>query len=85
MGPSRLGGRILASLALGIDDEWSRCGLVGRKPKLFPPEPLRYVGGMMVRSAVKRKESAEADNRRPTWLDRALARLAPAGLEDKNL
>ncbi|QHA82832.1 FAD-dependent oxidoreductase [Pseudomonas mediterranea] len=85
VGPSRLGGRILASLALGLDDEWSHCGLVGRKPKLFPPEPFRYVGGLMVRSAVQRKEAAEADNRSPAWLDRALAGLAPAGLEDKNL
>jgi glycine/D-amino acid oxidase-like deaminating enzyme len=85
VGPSRLGGRILASLALGLDDEWSHCGLVGRKPKLFPPEPFRYVGGLMVRGAVQRKEAAEADNRSPAWLDRALAGLAPAGLEDKNL
>ncbi|ROM97998.1 NAD(P)/FAD-dependent oxidoreductase [Pseudomonas brassicacearum] len=85
VGPSRLGGRILASMALGLDDEWSHCGLVGRKPKLFPPEPFRYVGGLMVRSAVQRKEAAEADNRSPAWLDRALAGLAPAGLEDKNL
>ncbi|PKV95479.1 glycine/D-amino acid oxidase-like deaminating enzyme [Amycolatopsis echigonensis] len=27
VGPSRLGGRILASLATGADDEWSDCGL----------------------------------------------------------
>lgn len=85
VGPSRLGGRILASLALGLDDEWSRCGLVGRQPKRFPPEPLRYVGGLAVRSAVQRKERAEADNRQPAWLDKALAALAPSGLEDKSL
>lgn len=85
VGPSRLGGRILASLALGLEDEWSRCGLVGREPKLFPPEPFRYLGGLMVRSAVQRKEAAEADDQTPVWLDRKLAGLAPAGLEDKNL
>lgn len=85
VGPSRLGGRILASLALGLEDEWSRCGLVGRKPKLFPPEPFRYIGGLMVRSAVQRKETAESFNRQPAWLDRTLAGFAPAGLEDKNL
>lgn len=85
VGPSRLGGRILASLALGLDDEWSRCGLVGRQPKRFPLEPLRYVGGLMVRAAVRRKEQAEAQNRQPGWLDRTLAGFAPAGLEDKNL
>lgn len=85
VGPSRLGGRILASLALGLDDEWSRCGLVGRSPKLFPPEPFRYFGGLMVRGAVQRKEAAEAEGETPAWLDRMLARLAPAGLEDKSL
>ncbi|MFQ6555934.1 FAD-dependent oxidoreductase [Pseudomonas sp. Lb2C1-1] len=85
VGPSRLGGRILASLALGLDDEWSHCGLVGREPKRFPPEPFRYLGGLMVRGAVQRKEAAEADDESPAWLDRKLAGLAPAGLEDKNL
>jgi len=85
VGPSRLGGRILASLALGLNDEWSRCGLVGREPKRFPPEPFRYFGGLMVRGAVQRKEAAEAEDENPAWLDRKLAGLAPAGLEDKNL
>lgn len=85
VGPSRLGGRILASLALGLDDEWSRCGLVGRKPKLFPVEPLRYIGGLLVRNAVRRKEAAQADDRRPHWVDLALAGFAPAGLEDKSV
>ncbi|KAF1072198.1 MAG: Gamma-glutamylputrescine oxidoreductase [Pseudomonas citronellolis] len=85
VGPSRLGGRILASLALGRQDEWSGCGLVGRQPKRFPCEPLRYVGGLMVRSAVQRKEAAEAQNRKPAALDRFLTGFAPAGLEDKSL
>ncbi|MED5611612.1 MULTISPECIES: FAD-binding oxidoreductase [Pseudomonas] len=85
VGPSRLGGRILASLALGRDDEWSRCGLVGRQPRRFPPEPLRYLGGLLVRGAVQRKEAREADDEQPGWLDRALSTLAPAGLEDKSL
>ncbi|MCW2239411.1 NAD(P)/FAD-dependent oxidoreductase [Azospirillum canadense] len=84
VGPSRLGGRILASLALGLDDEWSRCGLVNRKIKTFPPEPARYLGGIMVRNAVRRKEVAEAHNQTPAWLDRALSRFAPSGLEDKS-
>jgi len=85
VGPSRLGGRILASLALGLKNEWSQCGLVGREPKRFPPEPFRYFGGLMVRGAVQRKEAAEAEDEAPAWLDRKLAGLAPAGLEDKNL
>ena len=80
VGPSLIGGRILASLALGLDDDWARCGLVRRPPPGMPAEPLRYVGGRIVRGAVARKERAQDDGRRPARIDRALAGLAPAGL-----
>jgi putative aminophosphonate oxidoreductase len=80
VGPSALGGRILASMALGRDDEWSRCGLVRQPPRGMPPEPFRYLGGRVVRSAVARKEQAEDADRTPGRLDMALAGLAPAGL-----
>jgi putative aminophosphonate oxidoreductase len=78
--PSALGGRILASLALGREDEWSRCGLVREPPRGLPPEPLRYVGGRIVQAAVARTEQAEDEGRPPARLARAIARLAPAGL-----
>lgn len=80
VGPSILGGRILASMALGRDDEWARCGLVRPPPPGMPNEPLRYLGGRVVRGAVARKEVAEDAGLRPAWIDRGLARLAPAGL-----
>lgn len=83
VGPSRLGGRILASLALGRKDEWSGCPLVERRCRRFPPEPLRYIGGSMVRNAVIRKERAELAGGAPGSLDCLLARFAPSGLEDK--
>jgi putative aminophosphonate oxidoreductase len=78
--PSVLGGRILASLALGLDDEWARCGLVRGPPRGLPGEPWRYLGGRVVRGAVARKEHAEDAGRRPSRIDHALAGLAPAGL-----
>jgi putative aminophosphonate oxidoreductase len=80
VGPSLIGGRILASLALGLDNEWTRCGLVRRPPPGMPAEPFRYVGGRIVRGAVARKERAEDQGRHPAKIDRALAGLAPAGL-----
>lgn len=83
VGPSRIGGRILASLALGLKDEWSQCGLVNRTAKTFPPEPFRFVGGNMVRNAVIRKERAEMKGKPVAFFDRQFAKLAPAGLEDK--
>ena len=79
VGPSFLGGRILASLVLGRRDEWATCGLV-RQAGGLPPEPIRYVGGRIVRAAVARKERAEDAGRRPHGLDVLLAGLAPAGL-----
>jgi glycine/D-amino acid oxidase-like deaminating enzyme len=80
VGPSFLGGRILASLALGLDDEWSRCGLVRSPPGSLPPEPVRYVGGQIVKRAVARNELAAEQGRKPHRIDVALASLAPAGL-----
>lgn len=83
VGPSVVGGKILASLALGLDDEWSRAGLVGGRRRRFPPEPIRYVGAHVVREAIVRKERAEASGARPGRLSVLLSRLAPSGLEDK--
>ena len=80
VGPSYLGGRVLASLALGLDDEWSRAGLVGEPVGRFPPEPVRYLGGRLVRSAVERKEDAEDRGKRADRLTLLLAGLAPSGL-----
>jgi putative aminophosphonate oxidoreductase len=84
VGPSHLGGRLLASLVLETDDAWSRSPLAHGPLGTFPPEPLRWLGAMTVRNAVRRKERAEDDGRRPWWLDVQLARLAaPAGKSDK--
>lgn len=80
VGPTYLGGRILASLALGLDDEWSRAGLVREPLGQFPPEPLRYLGGRLVRRAVERKEEAEDNGGRADRVTLLLADLAPSGL-----
>jgi len=75
--PSLVGARILASLALGRRDEWSTSPLVDRRGAHLPPEPVRYVGAHIVRSAVVRKERADAAGRRPRRIDTLLAGLAP--------
>jgi glycine/D-amino acid oxidase-like deaminating enzyme len=83
VGPSYLGGRILASLALGRKDEWSECGLVGfpsGSGSAFPPEPVRFFGGNLVRAAIARKERSEDAGRAVGGLTRRLVALAPAGL-----
>jgi glycine/D-amino acid oxidase-like deaminating enzyme len=80
VGPTFVGGKILASLTLELDDEWSRAGLARDPVGLFPPEPVRYLGGRLVRRAVERKEAAEDRGRRPDRATMLVARLAPAGL-----
>jgi len=59
VGPSHFVGRTLASLALGLDDEYAASPLVSEPPTYLPPEPLRYVGARAVRGAVKRCEDRE--------------------------
>ena len=75
VGPSWLGGQILASLALGTDDEWSRLPLVGRPIKKLPPEPFNYLGGSLVRKAMLSAEEAEEAGRRPSAPVRFVASL----------
>jgi glycine/D-amino acid oxidase-like deaminating enzyme len=75
VGPSWLGGQILASLALGSDDEWSRLPLVRRHVPELPPEPLKRLGGGLVRGAILRLEAAEEAGRRPSLLARGGAAL----------
>jgi hypothetical protein len=41
------------------------------------------VGAHVVRAAVVRKERAEREEKKPSPLSVALAKLAPAGFEDK--
>ena len=75
VGPSWLGGQILASLVLGSDDEWARLPLVRRRVAQLPPEPLKHLGGGLVRGAILRLEAAEEAGRRPSLLARGGAAL----------
>jgi glycine/D-amino acid oxidase-like deaminating enzyme len=78
VGPSWLGGQILASLALGTKDDWTALPLVTRRVPSLPPEPLKHLGGALVRSAILACEYADEDNRRapvPARLGAALPRL----------
>jgi glycine/D-amino acid oxidase-like deaminating enzyme len=75
VGPSYLGGQILASLALDRRDEWSGLALVEPPRASFPPEPVRYAGGAIIRRALVRKDIAEDEGRRPGALTRLVAGL----------
>jgi glycine/D-amino acid oxidase-like deaminating enzyme len=75
VGPAWLGGRILASLVLGAGDEWTRSPLATRHVPRLPGEPLRRVGGGLVRWAIMACEAAEEEGRRPPLAARAAAAL----------
>ena len=75
VGPSWLGGRILASLVLDADDEWTRLPLATRRPPSLPPEPLRRLGGGLVRTSILACEEAEEQGRPAPLAARAGAAL----------
>ena len=73
VGPAWLGGKILASLVLRTDDEWSSFPLVRLPASRLPPEPLKRIGGGVVRGAILACEDAEEDGRRANLAVRAIA------------
>lgn len=75
VGPSWLGGQVLASLTLGLRDEWTMLPLVGRRTRRLPPEPLRWAGGKLVRWGILASEEAIAAGRRPSPPARAAAAI----------
>lgn len=77
---SPLAGRILASLVLGVKDEWSDCGLVRPPERWMPPEPLRTAGAVAVRAAVRRNDALGYQGKRPGPVTRFFARMAPGGV-----
>ena len=73
--PSHLGARILAGLVLETDEQVTRLPMVNARVRHFPPEPLRYMGARVLRSAmIRREDGEEAGASQPAWL-RQLTRL----------
>jgi glycine/D-amino acid oxidase-like deaminating enzyme len=75
VGPTYLGGEILARLALDRRDELTRLALVDPERKLMPPEPLRWAGGSLIRAALVRSDAAADAGRRPDPITRLVAGL----------
>src|SRR4051794_15490958 len=75
VGPCHLGGKILAGLTLGIDDEHTALPLVGMPMQRFPPEPLLSMGAALTQHAIVRKDEAEDGGVQPDPLTDFIARL----------
>jgi glycine/D-amino acid oxidase-like deaminating enzyme len=83
VGPSRLAGEILAELAADGGTAGLPAGLRTVPTALLPPEPIRYVGGRLVRAAIARKERSQDLGLRPRAADRLLAAMDPTGYDYK--
>jgi glycine/D-amino acid oxidase-like deaminating enzyme len=75
VGPSHLGGKILAALATDADDELTALPVVTREPKRFPPEPVRSPGMLVANAAIWRKDDLEDAGGRPDPLTRLVATM----------
>lgn len=80
VGPSYVGGRTLASTALELHDEWQESPINRGPRSQYPPDPIRYFGGNLVRSAVLQKESDLNANRPSRPVAELLHRFIPSGL-----
>ena len=65
VGPSHMVGRALAGLALDRRDATTSLAFVDPPPLKVPPEPFRYVGGTLIRSALLRLETTQEAGLQP--------------------
>lgn len=75
VGPSNMVGRTLASLALEMKDDHTSLAFVDDKTPRLPPEPFHWIGGEAIRLGILHKERAELENRQPSKLASAIARV----------
>ena len=65
VGPSHLGGRILAHRALAKYDDVLALPIVDTQPRRFPPEPIRSVGAAVANRAIHRRDDTLDAEREP--------------------
>ena len=75
VGPSHLGGQILAHRALREEGDVLDLPIVDMRPKPFPPEPFRSPGAFVANQAILRKDQAEDEGREPNPFVDFVARL----------
>jgi glycine/D-amino acid oxidase-like deaminating enzyme len=66
VGPSHLGGQILAAMTLGQESQHLALPLVTQSPMRFPPEPVRSPGAFIVNKAIWRKDEHEDRDEEPS-------------------
>jgi glycine/D-amino acid oxidase-like deaminating enzyme len=77
-----VGGRILASLVQGVEDEWTALPVVGPEIAKVPPEPFRYVAARTAAWALRSGDVREDAGQPRGWL-RDLIGHAPDAVRDR--
>ena len=72
--PTQLIGRTLASVALGLADDYASSPLVSEPPSYLPPEPVRSLGARAVRAAINRCEEKADQGLEPDPVSRLVSR-----------
>lgn len=77
-------GRVIASRLLERDNEWAASGLVNEEaPKRLPGEPIRYLGGEIVRRAIVHTNKVEQfEGVSPKWCG-TMAEFEPSGVSER--
>jgi len=77
VGPTQMVGRSLASLVLDRRDEYGALPFIEPQSALtqVPPEPFRWLGGTVIREAIKRKEEAEMEGEQPDPVSASIAHI----------
>jgi glycine/D-amino acid oxidase-like deaminating enzyme len=74
-GPSRLAGRVLAALVDDPQDSLAQLAFVGRRQRILPPEPFRFIGARVIREALIRRDDALDAGQTPSFPVRMIARV----------
>ena len=75
--PAYIGGQILTDLVLHGGREWQHCPLRRVPGRHFPPEPVKYFGGALVRRAIERADRLDHEQTSHDAVTRALLKLKP--------
>jgi len=75
VGPSHLGGRILADKTLGHESDLLSLPIVTQGPMRFPPEPIRSPGAFVANAAIRHKDDLEDRGEEPSPIVDFVARL----------
>ena len=71
-----LGGKILASTVLERNDEWQNTRLNQGPVILYPPDPVKFFGGIFVRGVLTKREEGEENGVAANALTRAISKIA---------